>query len=364
LSENLPNFKNETSFHPSRARLFLLLSLGIILYLTLFPFNFGPKQNPFDLSIPFFGSRHHSLSDMLSNFFLFIPLGVFFNWSFPVKGRLLWGCLAGALLSLGVEILQQYLPGRIPSLTDSILNSSGTLAGLVMAQGLRNFWALKPSTPDFLALFLAFYFLYEPFLFTFDWGEIKENLKHLSLILDFKNVFLPSVLLGFFLRRYPLIFAILLVWTFEIGRLFIVSISLKPAKMFLRFILTLFCYTLFRVPKFPLRPLFVGAYLLEALYPFHFAWPSSFPWKHLIPFGLYLSHFSFETFFNLFRELFLFFFWGISGGSVKGALLLATTSETLQLFIPERYFDLTTIILAFLGVFVANKLMPEKKDAL
>lgn len=360
---NLPNSANETSFSPARARFFLLLSLGVILYLTLYPFDFGPKVNPFDLSLPF-GPKHHSLPDMLSNFCFFIPFGVFFFWSFPVKGRLFWGCLAGALVSLGVEILQQYLPGRSPSLTDLLFNTAGTFTGLVAAPQIRKVLRLRAQTLDLLALALAFYLLYEPFLFTFDWGEIKENLKHFSPGLDLRNVFLPSVLLGFALRRYPFIFVLFLFGILEFGRLFLVSTPPILGSTLARFFFTLLCYAVFQKRSYLLRPLFAGAYLLEALYPYHFSWPSHLPWENLIPFQAGFSSNPLDTTFNLLRSVFLFFFWGACGGSLKGALLLAGASEILQLFVPGRYFDLTTLILAALGVLAAQKLTWRGKDAL
>ncbi len=343
------------------ARLFLLLSVAIILYLALYPFNWVSERHPFDLSFPW-GPEHHSLPDLVSNFFFFVPLGVFFSWSFSGWFRLLGGLLAAASLSLLVEVLQQYLPGRVPSLTDLMMNFAGAGFGIIVGPKLLKLPWGKTKSLDLTAFLLAIYFLYEPFFFTFDWGEIKQNLKALSLGLNPQNIFLPSVFLGFALRRVSLPWAIGLILGLEFGRVFLATVSLNLAKIAARFALSFSCYFLFQTRPSLIRSFLAVAYLIEGLYPYHFQLPSSLKLENFIPFKLYLLNFSLEAFFNLWREILIFFFWGLSGGSLKGALLLSGVREGLQLFIPERFFDPTSLFLASLGVLSAQKIF-RRKDA-
>jgi len=43
--------------------------------------------------------------------------------------------LAGAALSLLIELIQVWLPGRVSSATDVLCNAAGTLAGALVAWG-------------------------------------------------------------------------------------------------------------------------------------------------------------------------------------------------------------------------------------
>ena len=70
-----------------------------------------------------------ALGELIANLILFIPLGV----SLTLAGvRPLRVVAAGALLSFTVEFLQQWIPGRDPSVGDIVANSISTALGVLL----------------------------------------------------------------------------------------------------------------------------------------------------------------------------------------------------------------------------------------
>jgi len=350
------------------ARIFLLLSVVIIFYLTLYPFDFRRPPTSFDWSIPFFAHRHHSLTDLLSNFFFFIPLGLFWRLSWPKKGGGLGPTLAVALtLSLGVETLQRFVPSRNPALADSIMNVSGALVGWLMAPVWRFLPKIK-KRDRLLALFLGFYLLFEPFVFTFDWGEIKAHLKHTCFTFSFTNTFLPPLFLAYAAIDLSLFYALLGAASLEFLRIFVPAVTLNPIESFFRLLLLGIFFLILKANQKEVRKRFFGlfflAYFLESLTPFNFSWPQGIPLKNLIPFALYFSHFNLAAFFNIFCLLFLFYFFGFLGGNPWQAMGLVALAEGAQLFLPGCYPDLTTPFLAFLGALVGQKMSQRRSHGL
>ena len=82
-----------------------------------------------------------STADMLTNFLVYMPWGLLFMLSLGQRYRVLsalgLALLSGLVLSVSLEYLQLYLPGRIASLLDTMLNLAGTLGGALLATGLR-----------------------------------------------------------------------------------------------------------------------------------------------------------------------------------------------------------------------------------
>jgi VanZ family protein len=127
-----------------------------VLYGSLFPFSGwswpggGTVQ-----SIEGGWPRYISRSDVVTNFLLYVPLG--FLAARALRGRLgLWASAAGAVLmgaalSGSLELLQLFLPGRVTSLLDVMLNSAGTLAGALVGVLL----ARRSAPGDSLAAFLG-----------------------------------------------------------------------------------------------------------------------------------------------------------------------------------------------------------------
>jgi glycopeptide antibiotics resistance protein len=131
----------------------LALTSLSILVLTLFPFTFSDSQSEFLLGFDVLAnSKFPDLFDVLANLFLFVPMGFTFFWFLicrcnSLSGRLIAGtdhrklwryCLLTVLfcstLSLSIELMQQFLPSRYPSISDWILNTVGGGLGVLLYQ--------------------------------------------------------------------------------------------------------------------------------------------------------------------------------------------------------------------------------------
>ena len=79
--------------------------------------------------------RYTTTFDLVANALAYLPLG--FLWATVLAARLpqavalLLAALTGGLLSFGVELVQNYLPSRVPSNLDLACNAAGSLLGAV-----------------------------------------------------------------------------------------------------------------------------------------------------------------------------------------------------------------------------------------
>ena len=73
-----------------------------------------------------------ALAELIQNLILFIPLGVSLTLARVLPGRVV---AIGALLSFTVEFLQQYIPGRDPSVGDIVSNTISTALGVLLVVG-------------------------------------------------------------------------------------------------------------------------------------------------------------------------------------------------------------------------------------
>ncbi|MCC5610255.1 VanZ family protein [Nostoc sp. CHAB 5834] len=116
--------------------LIVITSILLVLLATLYPFNF---YIPDSFSLPEFFANFNNASnfqDQVNNFLLFMPLGFAFTRLLQ-KRRIKTGVqvfivtLVSAGLSLTVEVLQVFLPSRMPTPSDIINNSIGGFLGFV-----------------------------------------------------------------------------------------------------------------------------------------------------------------------------------------------------------------------------------------
>ena len=114
----------------------LLVVLALIVYGSLYPFNF--KADAIQGGVL---EALHQLSwvragrgDRISNVLLYLPLGFcLFLWLETRWHRapsMVFATALGTLLSLSIEIAQVYISARVSSLTDVTLNAAGTLLGV------------------------------------------------------------------------------------------------------------------------------------------------------------------------------------------------------------------------------------------
>ncbi len=102
-----------------------VLSTAAILFFTLRPA--GTELAPgwsFTLS-----SGPAALAELIQNLLLFIPLGVALTLAGVRPARVV---AVGALLSFSVEFLQQWIPGRDPSVGDIVCNTISTTLGVLL----------------------------------------------------------------------------------------------------------------------------------------------------------------------------------------------------------------------------------------
>jgi VanZ family protein len=122
---------------------------ALIVYASLYPFS-GWRNQGIDLWEFLFSAwpRYWTGFDVAANMAGYAPLGFLLALSFLRRGverfapttntaAILISTMAGALLSLGLETLQNFLPSRVPSNVDLGLNIAGTLLGAVLAGALE-----------------------------------------------------------------------------------------------------------------------------------------------------------------------------------------------------------------------------------
>jgi hypothetical protein len=91
--------------------------------------------------------------DIIVNVLGFVPFGFFFFLHRQcVRPKYIWknillALLAGAAISLTIEIVQAWLPNRVSSVMDVLTNTAGTLLGVLLALIIRSKFAAAHSRP-------------------------------------------------------------------------------------------------------------------------------------------------------------------------------------------------------------------------
>ena len=115
--------------------LLLAIFVALILYVSLYPFQFGADGPTAMEVLRKLSWARASRGDMLNNVLLYVPLGFCIALTVePRFGRVTGiaaGLVGGALLSITMEIMQGSIATRVPSLTDLSLNAAGALAGAI-----------------------------------------------------------------------------------------------------------------------------------------------------------------------------------------------------------------------------------------
>ena len=185
------------SKHRSTAWPLALALVALVLYASVYPFvgwrwPAGLRGAEW-LTLPW--PKGYSRFDDVANFLGYVPLGALLYLASVRSGgsrlmALALALAAPAVLSYTVELTQQFLPQRVPSLKDCLLNVGGASAGAAMAlaahaagyvdrwQGLRERWFERDSAAAFLLLLLwpiALLFpAPAPLALGQIWGEVQE----------------------------------------------------------------------------------------------------------------------------------------------------------------------------------------------
>jgi VanZ family protein len=121
------------------SRILALAYALLIVYGSLYPFS-GWTAIPGEEAWTFLTApwpRYISRSDIITNVLVYLPLGLLSAralraWLRP-PGAVFAATAAGLLLSLAMESLQTFLPGRVSSRLDLVLNVAGSLGGAMLA---------------------------------------------------------------------------------------------------------------------------------------------------------------------------------------------------------------------------------------
>ncbi|MCE1250505.1 MAG: VanZ family protein [Comamonadaceae bacterium] len=168
---------------------------ALIVFASLFPFSGWRAQgiSPWEFFVAPVPPPYWTWFDVNANWAGYAPLGFLLALALMRSGwpRAAWAlaALAGALLSLGMECLQIYLPQRVASNLDWLLNSGGSLLGALLAAlleraGAIDHWArfrarwFVPQAHGALVL-LALWppALLFPAALPFGLGQVQERLE-------------------------------------------------------------------------------------------------------------------------------------------------------------------------------------------
>jgi VanZ family protein len=124
------------------------ICVALIVYASLYPFDQWRDQGIWTwsfLTAPW--PKYWLGFDVAANVLGYAPLGFFLTLSAMRMGwqtrEVLASTVAAACLSLAMEGLQSYLPARVPSLPDFLLNTLGAFLGAVLANSLEHLGLLR-----------------------------------------------------------------------------------------------------------------------------------------------------------------------------------------------------------------------------
>lgn len=189
-------------------RFLLLLVLALIVYGSLYPFEFIGRPDGLDKALQLFAqpSLHMQRGDLVGNLLLFVPYGFLSALAArpapsPARASLRHAAI-GILVAFGLQIAQVWLPSRVPALGDAVVNTMGMALGFMFGmQALRVRPALADSRQTAtlvpLLLMLAWVaYQWFPLVPTLDWQNVKNALKPLLLAPQFDPVRILSTVVS------------------------------------------------------------------------------------------------------------------------------------------------------------------------
>lgn len=122
--------------------------LLLVAYASLYPFSGWRAPTPEVRAFLTAGWPHYiTWTDITLNVLAYVPLGLLLCLALlprlPRWVSALFAGAAGAGISLGMEMLQTYLPARIPSNVDLLCNGAGAVIGAAIAAWLGERWVLS-----------------------------------------------------------------------------------------------------------------------------------------------------------------------------------------------------------------------------
>ena len=363
-----------------QAMLFVwLLTVAIVYYGSLYPFELRPLENPERAIAYLLGTtgQWDRAGDLISNILLYIPCGLFgmltLRRNFSTAIAILLATLAGALISASVEFMQFYAAHRNPTFGDIYANAIGSaigaLAGILASQHFRPTWleplVQHPRSSLLLALWLGGR-LY-PYAPTIDlhkyWNALKPLLISPSLpILELFRysviwLFIVALIHSCYTRRWKFAF-ILFAAGFFAAKVLITDLIVKPADLLgclIAFLLWLLLFAQMRACYLVLSLPYLALLLVTILAPFSFSdmqlrdygWV---PFKSLMSgsIGVNVQSFCEKT------ALYGGMIWLLARGGfsfiiatlLTAGLIFVTTY--MQTFLPGRSAEITDVVICLL----------------
>jgi VanZ family protein len=370
-------------------RRFLLLIVAIIAYGSLYPWNFeftSAAGNPVRILLHGWPGEwtRYVLRDIILNVVIYMPLGLVAVLAFRTRrSRSLAASAAiafGFLLSVSMELLQVYVPGRDTSLLDVLTNTLGTAAGAGFAicfeDGIRQLLERRAgqfrAAATLLLLVWAVSELY-PLFPEIGRSHLRQELtllfhfRGLSVVETWANAaewFAAGLALDALfarMRTFGLAIAMLCVPS----QLFITGRSLTAAEIAGALLALALWHFVRRESRAPCCAWMLGsAILLRQFQPFYFlAVPQPFSW---IPFAATLESSREAATAIITRKAFDYgaLIWVLrcagvpfvrAGLAVAG--MLAVT-EAIQTYLPGRSPEITDPLLALLMMIVLRAMSP------
>jgi len=108
--------------------------IAVIVFGSLYPFNLSGRNPDLISAFSYLSWARASHTDQMLNVLMYGPLGfctvLWLKRNFSTTWSLLLSCIVGMLLSLCMEVTQVYFE-RVPSYMDVVMNTTGTLLGVV-----------------------------------------------------------------------------------------------------------------------------------------------------------------------------------------------------------------------------------------
>lgn len=128
-------------------KLGLLLAgcLILIIYGTLYPLS-GWRAPSAGVITLLLKQHSYSLSDIATNYIIYVPLGALLAAVLPGRtrlGHIITAVILLSLLSLLLETTQTMLPARVPSIIDTMLNTAGAATGALLSSSLLQLVAVN-----------------------------------------------------------------------------------------------------------------------------------------------------------------------------------------------------------------------------
>src|SRR5690606_443219 len=276
----------------------LLVVFALIVYGSLYPFNFKPASIE--------GGVLHALTrlswqragrgDRIANVLLYLPLGfcllLWLARRVPRGQAVALAVACGALLSLAVEVAQVYISSRVPSLTDLALNTTGALlgaAGGLVWLGMSGLMHLPsrhaPSRDPGAALLVGLWLLWRfaPFTPQIDLGKLKLALQPLvDPTFDVTSVFIyltcwlvvNQAIAALVSRPRRLEVLLIVIAAVLVGRLLVANQTFAPSELIALLALLPLVVFMHRMAPQPRRTALAAAVvavvLIESLAPFDF----------------------------------------------------------------------------------------------